>query len=117
MPFSAKISLIDRFLVDWDKYCDKCFSSVHELTLKVLREVVKAHFGNFNTPLPTHVAAIVEELVQRCYDATRERIQWMLGLEHPPFTVNDHYFASYRDKYLAKYREARRVRPCAFSDI
>lgn len=31
----------------------------------------------------------------------------MLKLEDPPFTLNDHYFAAYRDKYLSRYKEAR----------
>ena len=110
MPFSAKVSLIKRFFADWDSYCEKCFSSVHEKTLAVLKKIVARHFGHFSTSLPDHVNAIVEELVQQCRTVTSERIAWMLDLESPPFTVNDHYFSSYREKYLTKYKEARQVR-------
>lgn len=30
-------------------------------------------------------------------------------MEEVPFTQNDHYFASYREKYLARYKKERKV--------
>jgi hypothetical protein len=37
----------------------------------------------------------------------RERLDWLLCIEADPFTLNDHYFKSYRDKFLSFYRAAR----------
>ena len=36
-------------------------------------------------------------------------IEWLIELEDPPFTLNDHYFSSGREKFLAQYRGERQV--------
>jgi hypothetical protein len=38
---------------------------------------------------------------------TQERLTWILALEDRPFSLNTHYLADYRDKFLAYYRGAR----------
>ena len=53
---------------------------------------------------------VLEEQVEKAKAQTTERIQWMLELEDPPFTNNDHYVASYREEYLAQYKAIRQVR-------
>jgi hypothetical protein len=84
---------------------------LNEATLEELHQLVQSHFGSFaGTPLPDHVRMILEEQVGRCREQTLARIQWMLSLEYPPFTENEHYFSSYREKYLAQYRATRQVK-------
>lgn len=36
-----------------------------------------------------------------------ERIDWLLALEDQPFTLNDHYLADYKSKFLSYYKGAR----------
>lgn len=68
------------------------------------------HFGHItSTGLYDHVLNIVEDQIERARIRTLERIQWTLDLENPPFTLNDHYYSSYRDKYLSRYKGARSV--------
>ena len=42
--------------------------------------------------------------MKKCSEETRDRICWLLDLEQRPRTLNDHYFADYRDKFLAYYK-------------
>jgi len=38
---------------------------------------------------------------------TQERVAWVLALEDRPFSLNTHYLANYRAKFLAYYKGAR----------
>ena len=38
---------------------------------------------------------------------TKERIQWLLDLEQLPTTFNTHYYADYRSKFFAHYKNCR----------
>ena len=110
VPFKAKISLIQRFFAEWDIHCQRCFDEVTAASAEELKGLIKAHFGEFVALLDC-VDVTVDELLERRRKETKERIQWMLALENPPFTNNTHYFSCYRQKYLGKYKEARQVNP------
>lgn len=47
------------------------------------------------------------ELVNRHYTACVQFLQAMLEVEQTPFTQNDHYLQTCKDKWLAKYKDAR----------
>jgi hypothetical protein len=111
VPFAAKVTLIQRCFTDWDEHCQRCFRTVYDATLAELKKMVRAHFGQYKgTALMDHVDAMVEGQVERCRVKTLGHVQWMLALESPPFTMNDHYFSAYREKYVTRYKDARRVR-------
>ena len=115
VPYSAKVTLIQRSFVDWDEHCNRCFGTVHAAALAELKDLVRTHFSAYKgTALLDHVDAMVESQVECCRVTTVERVQWMLALESPPFTLNDHYFSSYREKYLTRYKDARKVSPITF---
>ncbi|KAI0088919.1 P-loop containing nucleoside triphosphate hydrolase protein [Irpex rosettiformis] len=106
VPFKAKVSLIQRFFADWDEHCLRCFDDVSDACAEELKALINAHFGEY-TALLDSVDVTVEELSGRRKKETKNRIQWMLALENPPFTNNTHYFIEYRQKYLDRYKEAR----------
>ncbi|GJE98371.1 P-loop containing nucleoside triphosphate hydrolase protein [Phanerochaete sordida] len=109
VPFAAKVALIARFLADWDEHCRRCSGAVHAAALRELQGLVRAHFGQYRgTALMDHVEGMLEEQVERCRAATAQRLAWLLALESPPFTNNDHYFSAYREKYLTRYKDARK---------
>ena len=68
-----------------------------------------SHFGHYTTSLPEKVSSVLDDLIEKRRTITLERIEWLLALENPPFTNNDHYFTAYREKYLTRYKDARKV--------
>lgn len=94
---------------DWGNYCQSCFEAVHTTAIDELKKTAYRHFSRFNTALPDHINTIIENLVEYAREKTLERMDWMMELENPPFTINDHYFSTYREKYLARYKEARKA--------
>jgi hypothetical protein len=40
-------------------------------------------------------------------ESTEARVAWLLALEDRPFSLNTHYLADYRDKFMAYYKGAR----------
>lgn len=110
VPFKAKVALIQRPIASWDGYSAACFETVHSATLAELKALAHAHFSRYGTTLPDAIDIIVEGVIERLQAKVSERLQWMLELENPPFTNNDHYFTAYREKYLTRYKDARKVR-------
>lgn len=45
--------------------------------------------------------------VQDCMSATERMITWLLSVEERPFSLNTHYLADYREKFLAFYKNER----------
>lgn len=41
------------------------------------------------------------------FEATKDRIKWLLDLEVRPFTLNKHYLADYREKFYSYYKGCR----------
>ena len=63
---------------------------------------------------------VAAELIHLCVERTMTQMYMLLQLESTPFTQNNHYLSECRDKWLAKYKDARagkspaeRVNPAA----
>ena len=55
-----------------------------------------------------YVRSIVNEVLTECHSTTLKKIDWLLEMEaSATFTLNEHYFADYRQKFLESYRNAR----------
>lgn len=53
--------------------------------------------------------ALVNTQIAELALALKERLQWLIAMETVPYTQNKHYFSSYRDKFLARYKAKRSV--------
>lgn len=54
------------------------------------------------------VRSIINEVLAECHSTTLKKIDWLLEMEAAAtFTLNEHYFADYRQKFLESYRSAR----------
>jgi hypothetical protein len=51
--------------------------------------------------------AIIHHHLKQCLERAEERIDWLLALEDIPFSLNTHYLADYKDKFISHYRAAR----------
>ena len=55
-----------------------------------------------------YVRSIVNEVLAECHTVTLKKIDWLLEMEATAtFTLNEHYFSDYRQKFLQSYRNAR----------
>jgi hypothetical protein len=44
------------------------------------------------------------DFIKECADAAHDRLDWLLKLESSPFTLNNHYYADYKDKFFGYYK-------------
>lgn len=49
----------------------------------------------------------MQQHLKKCLERTEERITWLIKLEDLPFSLNTHYLADYRAKFLSHYKSAR----------
>lgn len=50
---------------------------------------------------------VLAEHMKTCADRTKAQLDWLLQIESRPYTLNTHYFADYKAKFLAFYRGSR----------
>jgi hypothetical protein len=50
---------------------------------------------------------IIQNHIKHCLERTEERISWLFELEDWPFSLNTHYLADYKSKFLAHYKGTR----------
>ncbi|KAF9507704.1 hypothetical protein BS47DRAFT_1488702 [Hydnum rufescens UP504] len=109
VPFPAKVSLMLGCFRDWETLSFECFEAVCSVVENKVIELINRYFDRFShSALKEHVKTIFQDQVQLCKQHVKGQLAWLIKLEmSPPFTQNEHYFASYRDKYLTKYKSQR----------
>jgi len=99
---------IKQFLSKWHAPALELFDETYDILKQEVLRVVDTHFNRMGRGLAANrVTLIVQEHLESCAERTREKIEWLLDVESMPTTLNTHYFADYRDKFLAHYRGAR----------
>ncbi|THU86328.1 hypothetical protein K435DRAFT_868411 [Dendrothele bispora CBS 962.96] len=96
--------ITDQWLEPAKALCDRVHVSVSEYVLRM----VQRHFKDFGMGLlERQVRVIMQEHLKNRLEATQSRIDWLFELELRPFTLNTHYMADYREKFMAHYKGAR----------
>ncbi|KZT22881.1 hypothetical protein NEOLEDRAFT_1180623 [Neolentinus lepideus HHB14362 ss-1] len=106
VPFPCKVSLIQAFQTTWNPSAMECFESAQRSMVNLLHDLLCAYFSRYE-PLHKQLRLFTTELVSRHQAICTERIEEILEIESEPFTQNGHYYDSCRDKWLAKYKDAR----------
>ncbi|KAF8503172.1 P-loop containing nucleoside triphosphate hydrolase protein [Gautieria morchelliformis] len=88
VPFSSKRGLIERSFTTWDQDAMAFFEIICQAATK----------------------QVFEKQISRMHKDTRDHITWFLELEKPPYTQNNQYLSSLRNKFLSKYAAARNVK-------
>ena len=52
-------------------------------------------------------SALIQDHIKKCIESTEARVAWLLALEDRPFSLNIHYLADYRDKFMTYYKGTR----------
>lgn len=126
VPYAAKVSLIQTFQQGWEEIAKECFEEVQEIFKDTVADVIHDEFDRYSnlkaiigyvpipvsfTPCPAHSGTlprpVTMELINSCAETTVAQIRTVLAREHAPFTQNGHYLSECRDKWLAKYKDAR----------
>lgn len=51
--------------------------------------------------------AIIQKHINDCLQRAEDKVDWLLQLEDKPFSLNNHYLADYKAKFLSYYKGAR----------
>lgn len=107
-PFVVQESFIKTFIKQWEGPAQMLCKTVFVLLMAHIKKLVTVHFGSFGQGgLEQRVKILIQDHIKKCMERAEERIEWLLALEDQPFTLNTHYLADYRDKFLAYYKGAR----------
>ncbi|KAH9937926.1 P-loop containing nucleoside triphosphate hydrolase protein [Epithele typhae] len=106
VPYAAKLRLLERFQETWDDSTLRCFRAVEQEFSKFIVLLVHSHFERYPS-LASIIKPVMVDLAHGCAADTIAQLRFLLRLETTPFTQNDHYFNAYRDKWLAKFKDAR----------
>ncbi|EJC99594.1 uncharacterized protein FOMMEDRAFT_148530 [Fomitiporia mediterranea MF3/22] len=110
VPYKVKVGYITECVTDWKFHARTCFEKVFHVYQEYLEHLVSKQFGGYSSGgLHERVRSIVEDELERTKAITLARIDWLLELEEDPFTLNEHYLSSCRDKYLKQYYEQRQA--------
>ncbi|KAF9516697.1 hypothetical protein BS47DRAFT_1371660 [Hydnum rufescens UP504] len=110
VPFSAKVTAILGCFVRWEALSLEALDSVYAVTQDIALGLIEKHFLRFSySSLDEKVKTIVLEELKHCKKDVSDVLIWMVDLENPPYTQNEHYFSSCRDRYLTEYKQQRSV--------
>lgn len=109
-PWVVKQAYVTRFTKHWSTPAYALCDVVYRDLAQRMRTLVHEHFGPFGQGLlEQRVRLLVQDLVKACFENTKKKIDWLVQLERQAFTLNTHYLADYRDKFLAHYKGARQA--------
>ncbi|KAH8092249.1 P-loop containing nucleoside triphosphate hydrolase protein [Cristinia sonorae] len=106
VPYSAKLSLIRNTQTTWEPDTNHCLEGVQKALEKTVVQLINSHFKRYEN-LKSRIIHIIMELLRTKHDDTWKQILFVLQCEGTPFTQNGHYLQVTKDKYLAKYKNAR----------
>ncbi|KAG6382183.1 hypothetical protein JVT61DRAFT_833 [Boletus reticuloceps] len=106
-PFVVQRAYIKEITQKWSMPAMNFFEDVYAILKYDLAKLVDAHFAHMgNGNAKQAIQMIVNDHLDEAAIRTKDRIQWLLELEQNPTTLNTHYYADYRDKFLAYYKAA-----------
>jgi len=107
-PFVVQEAFISRFTQKWSQPARVLCRTIHAMLSKLLRNLVADHFASFGQGnLEKRVQLIIQDHIKKRVQSTEAYIDWLVRLEDRPFTLNTHYLADYRDKFMSYYKGAR----------
>ncbi|KAJ7057470.1 P-loop containing nucleoside triphosphate hydrolase protein [Mycena amicta] len=108
-PFFVQVSFIKEFTAKWDAPAHLLCRSTSAILGAQIKTLISQHFSAFGQGgLENRIMILLQQHLKKRTDAAHELISTLIKLEMPaPMTLNEHYLADYRQKYLARYRAAR----------
>ncbi|KAG7091488.1 hypothetical protein E1B28_010519 [Marasmius oreades] len=107
-PYIVEESFVSEITERWTEPAQEFCQEVYDTIIEQVANVVKKHFKDFGQGhLERQVSDIVQDHLRQQYEQTRDRLDWLVKLEHRPLSSNTQYFNDYRDKFFAFYKQLR----------
>ncbi|KAF5355093.1 hypothetical protein D9756_005579 [Leucocoprinus leucothites] len=107
-PFIVEREYIRGTLMKWDKPATILCESVYRILINQTKDLVRQHFSTFGQGMLEHqIRLIMHEHLGSCLEAAKKKIVWLMNIQADPFTLNNHYMADYKEKFLTYYRRVR----------
>ncbi|EMD32900.1 hypothetical protein CERSUDRAFT_76972 [Gelatoporia subvermispora B] len=108
-PYVVTNEYITSVVCKWNVPTQRLFRDVQKRLVEYVKRLINKHFSKYaHGGLQQKVTLIVVQHIAVCEERAQKRIDWLLELEQRPWTRNDHYYSDYKDRFLARYRGARR---------
>jgi GTP-binding protein EngB required for normal cell division len=107
-PFVVQQLFISSITKQWAAPAKALCNAVYKIMSDYMRDIVTDLFASFGQGgLQQRVLVVLSDHIRQAYVRTGEKIDWLLRLEERPFSLNTHYLADYKDKFLAYYKGYR----------
>lgn len=128
-PYVVQETFIAQFRQKWNEPARRLCKSEFALVVSHVHQLIKDHFeyfgqgllaqrmklasssphpvGRFAHALIMFNRVLIQEHLKERLEETERKIEWLTELEARPFTLNEHYFTDYRDKFLSYYKGSR----------
>ncbi|KAF8434537.1 P-loop containing nucleoside triphosphate hydrolase protein [Boletus edulis BED1] len=108
IPYEAKTRLINQFTDLWFAPAEKCVASINDVLDDVIRQLTKTHFGQFRV-LQNTISDLIRPDIEEYKSKVPLIVKETLNLELVPiYSQNVKDFQDLREKWLNKYRRARK---------
>ncbi|KAF9476669.1 hypothetical protein BDN70DRAFT_950426, partial [Pholiota conissans] len=108
IPFAVQKTFIRSIIKEWSDPAQTLCKTVHTTVHTHIKHLVHKHFAEFGQGhLEKRVRSIMKRHMKECLERAEQKIKWLLELEDVPFSLNTHYLADYKSKFLAHYKGAR----------
>ncbi|KAK7043329.1 P-loop containing nucleoside triphosphate hydrolase protein [Favolaschia claudopus] len=108
-PFEVQKSFIAEITCKWEAPAKVLCRFVHNTLAQHVKDLIHLHFASYGQgSLEQRVTILVQEYMKRRAQAADSLISKFISLEQgSPITLNEHYLADYKAKFLTHYRGAR----------
>ncbi|KAJ7249503.1 P-loop containing nucleoside triphosphate hydrolase protein [Mycena haematopus] len=108
-PFVVQKSFIAEFTAKWAAPAQLLCRAVHSTLAQHVKELITRHFSSFGQGgLMQRVTILVQDHMNQRAEAAQALLTKLIALEtETPLTLNEHYLADYKVKFLSHYKSAR----------
>ncbi|KAF7366190.1 hypothetical protein MVEN_00496000 [Mycena venus] len=108
-PFVVQKFYISEFTSMWESPAMVLCRFVHNTLAQHVKSLITLHFSSFGQGgLEQRVMILVQDYMKQRADAAQALIKNFISLEEDgPLTLNEHYLADYKAKFLSHYKSAR----------
>ncbi|KAJ7587407.1 P-loop containing nucleoside triphosphate hydrolase protein [Mycena floridula] len=108
-PYIVHIEFIADCISRWKAPAMRLSREVHALSLQYVDTLIKKHFNAFGQgTLEQRVRVLIQERLDERLLSNEREIERLIELESQPFTLNTHYLADYKEKFMAQYKGHRK---------